>query len=399
MRDLMRRLSAAAVAAACLLASPALAEEKSANEISPPQTVTAVAIWDPNTQAWFVPGTGGGGGSGTEYTEDGVAVGNPVGGTFNCVRRDTLSTAEVSADGDWIACKMTNKGQLHVFAELVSGTTIAVTGPITNAQMVTALAGLATSAQIGEVQPSPTANTLLDRVKTLHTDIAALQALVGEVQPSPTANTLLDRMKTLQGYLDGVEGLIGTTNTSLTTIAGYVDQLESYVDGLETAAASTNTKLDTLHADIATTLHADVDGLEGLITTLNGKIDTLNAQAASTTPTAVDLTKIASTAYDLRMTAAATTQLIPLSGSLTTYILMDTWRAEGAVNITFKYGTGTNCGTGTTTMRGPFAATTGDGWTEGNGSAMVMKVPAGQAFCVTTDATAVVNIHATAVQY
>ncbi|MGO8093236.1 hypothetical protein [Rhizobium leguminosarum] len=43
---------------------------------------------------------------------------------------------------------------------------------------------------LGEVQASPTANTLQDRVKTL-------AALVGEVQANPTANTLLDRLKTI----------------------------------------------------------------------------------------------------------------------------------------------------------------------------------------------------------
>jgi hypothetical protein len=47
---------------------------------------------------------------------------------------------------------------------------------------------------IGEVQASPTANTVLDRLKAL---LTGLSALVGEVQASPTANTVLDRLKTL----------------------------------------------------------------------------------------------------------------------------------------------------------------------------------------------------------
>jgi hypothetical protein len=53
------------------------------------------------------------------------------------------------------------------------------------AQRITSMMAL-----VGEVQASPTANTLLDRLKTLAT-------LVGEVQASPTANTVLARLKTI----------------------------------------------------------------------------------------------------------------------------------------------------------------------------------------------------------
>lgn len=52
--------------------------------------------------------------AGTEYDEDAAAAANPKGGMLIAVRRDTLSASEVSADGDNIALKATNKGQLHV---------------------------------------------------------------------------------------------------------------------------------------------------------------------------------------------------------------------------------------------------------------------------------------------
>lgn len=58
--------------------------------------------------------SGGGGGSGTEYTEDAVSAADPTGGMLMARRRDTLSATEVSADGDNIALNATNKGQLHV---------------------------------------------------------------------------------------------------------------------------------------------------------------------------------------------------------------------------------------------------------------------------------------------
>lgn len=58
-----------------------------------------------------------GGTSGTQYTEDVAAATDPIGNMLVAVRRDTLSVSEVSADGDNIALKATNKGQLHVFLE------------------------------------------------------------------------------------------------------------------------------------------------------------------------------------------------------------------------------------------------------------------------------------------
>ncbi|MGE0022119.1 MAG: hypothetical protein AB7S70_00620 [Hyphomicrobium sp.] len=137
----------------------------------------------------------------------------------------------------------------------------------------------ALAALIGEAQSSPTANTVLDRLKTIATSLTtlagyvdglealatalngyvdgleakdfatsakqdALAALVGEVQASPTANTVLDRLKTIA--------------TSLTTLAGYVDGLEAlatalngYVDGLEAKDFATSAKQDTAIASLS----------------------------------------------------------------------------------------------------------------------------------------------------
>lgn len=55
-----------------------------------------------------------GGGGGTEYTEDAAAAANPAGQMLILRRKDTLSSAEVSADGDNIAANATAKGELYV---------------------------------------------------------------------------------------------------------------------------------------------------------------------------------------------------------------------------------------------------------------------------------------------
>ncbi len=53
-------------------------------------------------------------GSGTSYTEDAAAAADPVGIAIISRRRDTMSTSEVSADGDNIGLISTNKGELRI---------------------------------------------------------------------------------------------------------------------------------------------------------------------------------------------------------------------------------------------------------------------------------------------
>jgi hypothetical protein len=53
-------------------------------------------------------------GGGTQYTEDVPSVTDPTGSMLISVRRDTLSSSEVSADGDNITAKSTAKGELYV---------------------------------------------------------------------------------------------------------------------------------------------------------------------------------------------------------------------------------------------------------------------------------------------
>lgn len=106
-----------------------------------------------------------------------------------------------------------------------------------------------------------------------------LAALVGEVTASPTANTLLDRLKVIATKLDTLGGYTDGLETLATSLNGYVDGLEGFVDGIETLQGTTNTTL--------TTLNGYVDGLESLATSLNGYVDgleTLNGAVTETAP-------------------------------------------------------------------------------------------------------------------
>lgn len=101
----------------------------------------------------------------------------------------------------------------------------------------------------------------------------------------------------------------------------------------------------------------------------------------------------------LALPATTTTQIIALSGSTKTYVTSAVVLAGGTVNVTFKYGTGSNCGTGTTTLNGPWPLTAQAGFTKGAGTGAVMIVPAGQALCITTDASVTGGVDLTYQQF
>jgi hypothetical protein len=73
-----------------------------------------VSTTNPLPVAVISGGGGVGGTAGTEYIEDVASAADPSGPMTMARRRDTLTTSQVSADGDNIAVNATNKGQLHV---------------------------------------------------------------------------------------------------------------------------------------------------------------------------------------------------------------------------------------------------------------------------------------------
>lgn len=94
----------------------------------------------------------------------------------------------------------------------------------------------------------------------------------------------------------------------------------------------------------------------------------------------------ASASAALTVSTATTTQLVALSGSTKIYVTAFDVIAGGTGNITFVYGTGSSCGTGTTSLTGAYPLTAQTGIAKGNGLGPVLVVPAGNALCVTTSA-------------
>ncbi|MVT69985.1 hypothetical protein GPL21_33415 [Bradyrhizobium pachyrhizi] len=75
--------------------------------------------------------------------------------------------------------------------------------------------------------------------------VADLIAIVGQVNASPDANTVQDRLKTLAAKLDTIHGDLATT------LAGYVDGLETLVGTTNSNGSTTNTKLTSILAALS----------------------------------------------------------------------------------------------------------------------------------------------------
>lgn len=88
----------------------------------------------------------------------------------------------------------------------------------------------------------------------------------------------------------------------------------------------------------------------------------------------------------ISMSTATTTQHVALSGSTQTYVTSLFIVSAGTTNVTLVYGTGTNCGTGTTSLTGAIPLVANAGLSIGSGLGGVIVVPAGQALCITNSA-------------
>ena len=88
----------------------------------------------------------------------------------------------------------------------------------------------------------------------------------------------------------------------------------------------------------------------------------------------------------INVSTAVTTQIVALSSGKAIYVLNWSALAAAADNITWEYGTGTLCATGTTALSGAYNLGTNGGMVVGNGAATVLFVPASNALCLVTSA-------------
>lgn len=90
----------------------------------------------------------------------------------------------------------------------------------------------------------------------------------------------------------------------------------------------------------------------------------------------------------LSVSSATTSELVALVSGQRIYITAWDFIASAVGTIKLVYGTGTNCGTGTTDLTGNYTITTSTVFTKGNGLGPVLIVPASNALCYTSASTA-----------
>jgi hypothetical protein len=137
-------------------------------------------------------------------------------------------------------------------------------------------------------------------------------------------------------------------------------------------------------ADANCQSYFDVDTASNLYTAITGAIpsggNTIGAVGADPS-----LGKGTPSSAAISMSTATTTQFVAtLSGITKIYITSFDVIAGGTTNVTLVYGTGSNCGTGTTSLTGAYPLTAQAGISKGSGVAAVLVVPGGNNFCVTS---------------
>lgn len=88
----------------------------------------------------------------------------------------------------------------------------------------------------------------------------------------------------------------------------------------------------------------------------------------------------------ISVSTATTTQLVALASSKKIYVTAFDIVVAAADNITLEYGTGSSCGTGTTTLTGAWNFAANGGISKGGGLGPVYVVPASNALCMVTSA-------------
>ncbi len=88
----------------------------------------------------------------------------------------------------------------------------------------------------------------------------------------------------------------------------------------------------------------------------------------------------------INISTATTTQLVAGIAGKSIYVTQWNAVAGGTGNITFEYGTGVACGTGTTVLTGAYNLIAQVGAVVGVGNGAVLVVPSGASLCILSSA-------------
>lgn len=97
------------------------------------------------------------------------------------------------------------------------------------------------------------------------------------------------------------------------------------------------------------------------------------------------------TPVQITMSTATTTQFAALTIGVPIRVCKLNIDAAGSTTVTIVAGTGSNCGTGTTSISGPYTLTATGPAINLSGSPELFRLPAGQALCITNSAAIVIG--------
>lgn len=93
----------------------------------------------------------------------------------------------------------------------------------------------------------------------------------------------------------------------------------------------------------------------------------------------------------ISVAASTTTQIVALATGKWIFVTSFDFMSAGTLNATLVYGTGSSCGTGTTSLTGAYPLIAQAGIAKGNGTGIVLVIPAGNALCITTSGASQVS--------
>lgn len=147
-------------------------------------------------------------GGGTQYTEDAAAAANPVGNALILVREDARAGSLTTTDGDNVAARGNNKGELYVKttdSDALLTTIDADTGTI--ATNTTTLAGV-------DFATETTLASIDGKITAVNTG-----AVVISSSALPSGAATAANQTTIIGHVDGIETLLGTIDADTSTLA------------------------------------------------------------------------------------------------------------------------------------------------------------------------------------
>lgn len=203
--------------------------------------------------------------------------------------------------------------------------------------------------------------------------VAALGATSDAAATQGSTGTVSAKLREMSASLGTINTSLGTLNTS---VNATTTQLPADGTGQVTMANSFPVVLASDQSAVA--LHGH--GATGAAVPAN-----VTAMGARAGANSVNVAQGSATVA-VNISTATTTQIVALSGSTQIYVTGIAIVAGGTGNVTIVYGTGSACGTGTTSISGAMPLVANSGFALGSGLGPVIVLPAGQALCITTSA-------------